>query len=587
MAQPKSTSAPRADDYQFGVLIVDDDETILNLLKEIITMVPGCHVRTATEPAIAMKEIVRNNIDIVITDVHMPGVTGLEMLKDIVALERTPEIIVMTAYPSGEIANQAMELGAMSMIAKPFDDIAQVEAELEKAIKKILRQRSTEKEVAAKKRELASLQTSAPDTDEVMKVSLPDSPVEDPRKNGPKPAEQGAPASTSVSAPSEAPPVKEPLDYGVMPTRKLYPISLLEPLIEIEMERCKRYKRQMAIGMIDIPEPSPSADQIERQTHRQEQIELLENCVRKSDVILDAGADGVAVLAYECNRLGVEVVEHKLMASGFQHTGFGVYPSEAKNPGDVIEVAKRNLQGKRKFQILVLEQEEFFARILLNMLSDPKYFPTWSKSFEDAYQMIIRMTEKLKLLTLSMTKDPKQWALLARLKKENLVQWPILLFIDVPLTPPLRDQLRTFGVRAVINRAISQEEFTYIVQTLVLPKPIQEERKNFRALVTLPVQYEFEGKKLSSNTFTLSRDGLFIRDMNPPQSGTRMQLEIFMPGQTGSLKTTAEVLYAVPYFVGVNRFHVAGAAVKFLDFTEEQKNLIDTFVSQSRTSYFL
>jgi hypothetical protein len=53
------------------------------------------------------------------------------------------------------------------------------------------------------------------------------------------------------------------------------------------------------------------------------------------------------------------------------------------------------------------------------------------------------------------------------------------------------------------------------------------------------------------------------------------------------MKTRAEVLYIVPYFVGVNRFHVAGLAVKFIDMSAGDREKLDKFVNDCLTSYLI
>ncbi|MBN8554915.1 MAG: response regulator [Deltaproteobacteria bacterium] len=541
------------DQYQFNVLVIDDDATILNLLKEIISLVPGCNVTTVSNPADGMIEVVKGNTDIVFTDVHLPGVTGLEMIKDITSLQQSPEIVVMTAYPSEEISQQAMELGAISLLAKPFEDITMVELELEKAVKRILRKRTVQK---------SNFKSTLPE----MKVAI----VE----------------SAEVAATEEDPASRrnKKTDQGI---RKVYDSRVLSPLAEIEIERCKRYNRPFVLGYVDIPENFQLITQDDHTEYRKLQMERLENCVRRSDVLFDMGKEGAAIVGFECNKVGSEVMEHKLSSSGFAHSGFAVYPHDGKDVVSLTEAAKANLQNKRKLQVLLYEPEEFFGRMVQNMLSDPKYHVTWAKTAETTYQSVNRNTENIRLLILSLSKDPQQWELLVRFLKENLTRWPILLFIDIPLTKDLKQKLRQLGVRAVVHKGISQEEFIYIVQSFVVPRPAMDERKNFRALVPVPVVYRFNGQEVSSNTFTVSRDGLFIRDLNPPSSGSIIDVEIFVPGLLQSLKCRCEALYVVPYFVGVNRFHVAGLAVKFIDLSSEDREKLDKFVNDCLTSYLI
>ncbi len=558
------------DDFQFNVLVVDDDSTILALLREIMEMVPGCNIRTASEPSEAVKIVLKEKIDIVFTDIHMPNHSGLEFLEDLVKLEQTPEVVVMTAYPTGEDAQRAMELGATSFISKPFEDIRVVELELEKAIKKIIRQRASEKEVELKKIELSKTQSAQVDNDPVMKVSIP-SPQPDISFSEPRESSVQVQAKSEI----EASPVK--LD------RKIYDLSLAEPLVEVEVERCRRNKRQFVLGFVDFQDVQTGED---KTRSRLEQRGKLEQLVRRSDVIFDAGEDRMAIMGFECNRVGADVLEQKLAASGFSYSAFSTYPTDGIKAPDLLESAKNKLNLRRKFQIVVFEPEDFFGRLVSNMLSDPKYHLTWVKNHNDFYNHILTESESVKLVVLSLSKDKEQWRLMAKMLREGLVKWPVLLFIDVALTKEVKEKLSQLGVKAIIHRGASQEEFLYLVQSFVVPKVLVE-RKNFRALVGLPVTYKIAEKELSSVSFTLSRDGIFIRDMNPPAAGSIVELKIFTPNRAEPLRTQAEVLYAVPYFVGVNLFHVAGFAAKFIDLPEEDRVLIDEVVSKSLTSYLL
>ena len=562
-------TAALKDQYQFNVLVIDDDSTILNLLKEVISLVPGCQVVTAGNPADGMQHIIKGTIDIVFTDVHLPGVTGLEMIKDITSLQKSPEIVVMTAYPSEEISQQAMELGAISLLAKPFEDISLVELELEKAVKRILRKRSVHK--TNTKPELPSMKVAMNEakSSEVVSASTPES------------------GSTSSSDVPEEDPASRRNKKIKQEARKVYDAQILAPLAEIEIERCKRYNRPFVFGYVDIPENFQLITQEDHNEYRKFQMDRLENCVRRSDVLIDIGKEGAAIIGFECNKVGSQVMEHKLSSSGFAHSGFAIYPQDGKDIDSLIASAKANLQNKRKLQILLYEPEEFFGRMVQNMLSDPKYHVTWTKNAEETYQNVNRNTENIRLLILSLSKEPQQWELLVRFLKENLTRWPILLFIDIPLTKDLKQKLRQLGVRAVVHKGVSQEEFIYIVQSFVVPRPAMDERKNFRALVPMPVVYRFNGQEVSSNTFTVSRDGLFIRDLNPPSSGSIIDVEMFVPGFLQSLKCRCEALYVVPYFVGVNRFHVAGLAVKFIDLPSEDREKLDKFVNDCLTSYLI
>jgi DNA-binding NtrC family response regulator len=106
------------------ILIVDDEpivrESIRDWLKDA-----GYEVTTAEtgEEAIAM--IQKEDFGVLVLDVRLPGKTGISVLRDIKALKPEIKSIVITAYPTSELAAQAKELGAIDYLVKPIapDDL--------------------------------------------------------------------------------------------------------------------------------------------------------------------------------------------------------------------------------------------------------------------------------------------------------------------------------------------------------------------------------------------------------------------------------------------------------------------------------
>lgn len=538
MAEPLQKSSD-----QFSVLIVDDDLTILSLLKEIVSMVPGCEVLTAENAEQAMQQMVSGQVDVVFSDIHMPGASGIEMIQDMLALERTPEIIIMTGYPTGEVAAEAMDLGASSLLAKPFEDISVVELELDKAIKKVLRQRRTERS-----EKLPSVEK--------------------------KPAE---PMAVRVSAEEYTTP------YGP----KVFHKDVLQPFVEVEMRRCQRYHRQFAVGIVDLPENLEARTRDERRAFREQQMNDLLSCFRTSDVVIDAEKDGAAILGFECNRPGCNVMEFKLARAGFQHYGFSIFPSDGETFDALYRKASERLQDKRKYRIGFLEPDEIFGGIVQNMLADPKYNVEWLRDFESATNYAEQHTDNIRVFAMSLSKDPKMWEMLAKWKQQALVQWPIILFTEVVLNDRIKQKLQQLGVKALVKKGASQDEVLYVFQSFIMQPSVSVIRKNPRALITLPVVYSFEGKEVQSNTFTLSREGVFITDLNPPPTGSKLELKLLVPGLKEPLQFQCEVIYTVPYFVGVSRIHVAGMALRFLEVSEKCRRVLDQLVSRSLTSYLI
>lgn len=109
---------------QSRVMVVDDDAETLALLREVVAK-EGYQVETAEDAETALRRLAEWQPDLVITDIHMPGMDGLALLAAI--REKAPDILVilLTAYGSLKTAVDAIKAGAFDYLSKPFvvDDI--------------------------------------------------------------------------------------------------------------------------------------------------------------------------------------------------------------------------------------------------------------------------------------------------------------------------------------------------------------------------------------------------------------------------------------------------------------------------------
>jgi len=108
------------------VLVVDDEPKICQLLSQILSA-RGCAVRLAHDGFEGLTQFQQRHADMVITDVKMPRLNGLELIRELKHLDPLLNIVVITAYPSVEGAVEAMRYGACDFITKPFD-ITQIQA---------------------------------------------------------------------------------------------------------------------------------------------------------------------------------------------------------------------------------------------------------------------------------------------------------------------------------------------------------------------------------------------------------------------------------------------------------------------------
>ena len=104
------------------LLIVDDEVDLLHGLARTIAMEMNCRVLTAAAGADALRILHAEPVDVVLTDVRMPAMDGMALLRTVKELDPAITVIVMTAYATIEKAVEAIKSGAYDFIQKPFDE---------------------------------------------------------------------------------------------------------------------------------------------------------------------------------------------------------------------------------------------------------------------------------------------------------------------------------------------------------------------------------------------------------------------------------------------------------------------------------
>jgi len=102
------------------ILVVDDELDMLMLLRMIIEDNTDYEVETTNNPSEALKLFSEKDYDLVISDLKMPGMDGVELFTELIEMKPGIPVIIITAYGSLETADEAMKKGVSDFITKPF-----------------------------------------------------------------------------------------------------------------------------------------------------------------------------------------------------------------------------------------------------------------------------------------------------------------------------------------------------------------------------------------------------------------------------------------------------------------------------------
>ncbi len=130
------------------ILVIDDDESLRRVLEYNLAQ-EGYAVLTAAGGEQGIELLKKERADLVVTDVRMAGMDGLQVLERVHKLDPTIQVIILTAFGTIEMAVEAMKGGAFHYISKPFN-----RDELRLTIKKALQLKDLERENVALRQEL-------------------------------------------------------------------------------------------------------------------------------------------------------------------------------------------------------------------------------------------------------------------------------------------------------------------------------------------------------------------------------------------------------------------------------------------------
>ncbi|WP_028323044.1 response regulator [Desulfatiglans anilini] len=122
-------------DAQLHVLLLDDEPIVGKRLKPALAKI-GCEVEVFEDPRLALARIDEKEFDIVVTDIRMDEIDGIQVLERVAAKSPRTKVIMITGYAMMSLAREAMDKGAFDFIAKPFqpNDLRKVIAKAAEAL---------------------------------------------------------------------------------------------------------------------------------------------------------------------------------------------------------------------------------------------------------------------------------------------------------------------------------------------------------------------------------------------------------------------------------------------------------------------
>ena len=108
---------------KYSIVIIDDETEILNVLSRFLTRNSNFSVSTYSNPTVALSNMSNLKADLVLLDIMMPQMNGLDVLERIVQNNSNQKVIMMTAYSTLDKVLKSHKQGATNYVMKPFESL--------------------------------------------------------------------------------------------------------------------------------------------------------------------------------------------------------------------------------------------------------------------------------------------------------------------------------------------------------------------------------------------------------------------------------------------------------------------------------
>ena len=120
---------------KYSIVIIDDETEILNVLSRFLARNANFSVSTYSNPISGLNAIEKSNVDLVLLDIMMPQMNGLEVLEKLKINNPEQKVIMMTAYSTLDKVLKSHKEGATNYVMKPFDSLQILEKKILEVLK--------------------------------------------------------------------------------------------------------------------------------------------------------------------------------------------------------------------------------------------------------------------------------------------------------------------------------------------------------------------------------------------------------------------------------------------------------------------
>ena len=115
---------------KYKVLVLDDEQDILDVVERYFSRKNVVEIETCNNPLTALEIMKSGNIDLLLTDIMMPEMNGVEVLQEVKKSQPNIKVIMMTAYSTIDKILECEKLGASDYVTKPFISLKDVESKV-------------------------------------------------------------------------------------------------------------------------------------------------------------------------------------------------------------------------------------------------------------------------------------------------------------------------------------------------------------------------------------------------------------------------------------------------------------------------